>query len=464
MSPRVSLLFPVEVIWREVDFRLLLAGMCAGPQNRVIIAQHDVLHEYVDSARGGVYLGKNVFTAAFPTGLERYQALRERGTSLVHLDEEGLVPDGQDHSSWRRGLARRLDSSCLQPGDRVCTWGAWQRDFYRSCAPVVAADIMATGHPRFDLCKPRYRDFMAADVANLRRRFGDFVLVNTSFGLANNAYGITEPFSTRIGYGAEPAVRDYFFRNWQHDRHLVTHFIGLIYRMGLEFPDRSFVIRPHPAEDRTLYDVVFRDSPNVHVVRDGTVGPWLLACGAMVHEHCTTGIEAALAGTPIVAYAPIADEQHDMYLSNLFGTKARTEDAAVAALRDALAGGRREFEPSEVTPLGHTLLANFDGDALEDVTAILADAQASQRERPNMFDERTLKRIINRRRLVDATKRPIRPMFAEKARNYKAARSAFSGFSREVIARKVAQVAQLIGKRLRHAVYGDTVIVVESAE
>jgi surface carbohydrate biosynthesis protein len=463
VSSKVNVLFPVEAIDRELDFRLRLAGECAGPGNRIVIAQHDVLHEFVPHLKGGVYVGKNVFASLFPTDLGRYHMLRERGVVLVHLDEEGLVEDGSDQTVWREGLARRLDSSCLQPGDHVCAWGTFQRDFYRSRAPSIADDIVATGHPRFDLCKPAHRDLVAEQVRELRRRHGRFVLVNTSFGLGNSCFGVDEPFSVRVGYSPEPAVRDHFFRNWLHESHLVSYFAGLIYRLSLQLPHETFVIRPHPVEDRRIWDVAFRDSPNVHVVREGSIAQWLLACDVALHERCTTGIEAALAGAPIVTYMPLADERRAMYLPSLFGVKAETEDDAVAAVQEALSVARQELEPDDVPALGRSLLANLEHDAFAAVAAVIAEAEAAQSTRLGEFDERALGRIVRRRQVVSAAKRPVRPLFPGKAREYADATRLFYGFSAAAVRKKLEPVERATGKRLRFKVYGDTAIVIESA-
>jgi surface carbohydrate biosynthesis protein len=464
MSDRVNVLFPIEGIDRELDFRLVLAGMCANPGNRVVIAQHDLLHEHVGRIQGGVYVGKNVFRTLFPTDLGRYRTLRNRGVSLVHLDEEGLVASGEDQDVWRRAFARRLDASCLASGDRVCAWGRWQRDYYRSTAPDVGSAIVATGHPRFELCKPLYRSYFARDHNDLRRRFGRFVLVNTSFGSANSAYGIKHIFSASHGYESRHAIRDHYVRKWLHELRLVGHFIGLIYRLSLELPDEHLVVRPHPVEDLTLYQAIFRDSPNVTVAREGSVTPWLLACDAMVHERCTTGIEAALAGTPIINYEPTAEETTAMYVPGLLGVKARTEDEVISALQTALAAGRREFVLDDVTRLGRDLLANFEHDALVGVSAVIDEAETQQRSATQALDEKGLTRLVARSRIIDTAKRPIRPMFKEKTRTHAANRQVFYGFKAEEIASKLAAVEQLTRKRLKYRQHGDAAIVIETAD
>ena len=464
MTDRVSLLFPIEGIDRELDFRLVLAGVCAGPGNRVLLAQHDLLHAHVESMRGGVYLGKNVFATLFPTDLGRYNALRRRGLSFVHLDEEGLVARGGDPARWPEAFARRLDPSCLRPGDRVCAWGGWQRDFYRAKAPAISERIIATGHPRFELCKPRYRGYLDEEVSDLRRRFGTFVLVNTSFGTGNSAFGVEHVFSPSLGYRPERSVRDQHVRRWGHERRLVGHYVALVHRLSLEMPHQNFVVRPHPTEDRHLYEVIFRESRNVQVVREGPVTPWLLACDAMIHERCTTGVEAALAGTPIINYEPIADDRGTMYVPGLFGAKARTEDEAISAVAEALDRGRQELEPDDVGTFGRDLLANFDQDALTSVAKVVADAEVEQHNQANVFCESGLARLVKRQKVIDAVKRPIRPAFPEKARAYAANRGVFYGFAPETIDRKLAAVQRLTGKRLRHRMHSDVALVIESPD
>lgn len=142
MLDRTSLLFPVEIDSRELDFRLVFAGLCAEAGNRVIIAQHDVLHEAIDDLGSGVYVGKNVFEDLPPTDFTRYRALKDRGFDLVHLDEEGLVAGGDDRAVWAAGLEQRLDPARLDGSDWVCAWGDWQRDFYRARRPSAADRVV----------------------------------------------------------------------------------------------------------------------------------------------------------------------------------------------------------------------------------------------------------------------------------------------------------------------------------
>jgi hypothetical protein len=49
----------------------------------------------------------------------------------------------------------------------------------------------------------------------------------------------------------------------------------------------------------------------VKVTNDGNVVPWLMACQALVHNGCTTGIEAYAMGIPTVSYRATVDARYD---------------------------------------------------------------------------------------------------------------------------------------------------------
>ena len=46
--------------------------------------------------------------------------------------------------------------------------------------------VEAVGNPRFDLLRPELRSYFADDVADLRHRYGRYILVNSNFGRLNH--------------------------------------------------------------------------------------------------------------------------------------------------------------------------------------------------------------------------------------------------------------------------------------
>ena len=54
----------------------------------------------------------------------------------------------------------------------------------------------------------------------------------------------------------------------------------------------------------SFYEHAFASFKNVVVTRDESVLPWIRAAELVVHSNCTTGIEAVLAGRPVLNLLP----------------------------------------------------------------------------------------------------------------------------------------------------------------
>jgi len=67
----------------------------------------------------------------------------------------------------------------------------------------------------------------------------------------------------------------------------------------------SVVVRPHPEENIETYREAFAGVPGVHVVYEGAPIDWLLASEHVIHNHSTTGLEAAMLGKVPISYSPI---------------------------------------------------------------------------------------------------------------------------------------------------------------
>jgi hypothetical protein len=105
------------------------------------------------------------------------------------------------------------------------------------------------------------------------------------------------------------------------------------------FPGRAIVVRPHPAENAETWRTAAAHLPNVEVRYEGHVVPWLLAAGVVLHNGCTTGIEANLLGTPVLTYRPWRDEDLDLALPNDLSIATESERDLIAGCERALAGG-----------------------------------------------------------------------------------------------------------------------------
>jgi surface carbohydrate biosynthesis protein len=467
-SEKTNVLFPIEISNRELDFRLFLASYCAREDVRIFIGQTNAIYRLAKNIENGIYVGKNIRPPRIEGSMmaRRHAALRQQGFRLVHLDEEGGVMKG-DHERWRKWLRLRLNPTALDERDYLCTWGEWQREFYLSQQPRCAANTFVTGHPRFDLYKPHLRAFYAEEARKLQQRWGDFVLINTNFAWANNRNGIGGTFSSRMYYdgAADVQRRLDHVSEWANNSRILVAFVELVSHLSASRPDLQFVVRPHPSENIGFYQAVFGGVSNVQVIHEGSVGSWLLACRALIHDGCTTGLEAHIAGACVINFKPFEDARFELWLPNLFGEKckshedvqrvlAQTQPRQVAAIGEEKEGASRGGATGEAEEQARKLIANFGLDsfvALRDVVWKAVDAQK---------DDVTSRYAARRHGAFEAIRNVSR---AVQTRRRDASRlDKFAPLSQAGLEKRMEAVCKLRERKLTYRVLSEELMCVET--
>ncbi|MAS10506.1 MAG: hypothetical protein CMN26_10660 [Salinisphaera sp.] len=388
--------FPVETISRELDFRILLAAMIVESGDEIYVGQHDLIHSLAARCRGGIYVGKNIFKkrSSAEKG-ERYYALKDNDIDVVYLHEEGAVFAGSP-TDWKETLRRQYDLSHFRESDKVCDWGQFQQQFDQ--ARGCEADVLCTGHPRFDLYKNQYSSYYAPEVSKLSERFGAYVLINGNYGIANHGLGVEHVFSDAGNYNPddETARLERVALFTESGKQLLS-MVALTHSLSVKFPDVNFVYRPHPSENPVFYQSVFRGVKNIVVSREGPVGPWILGARALIHDGCTTAIEAALANIKVINYKPKLILGYDIWLPNQFGVNV-SDEASVADLLnedtlriDSQACHSAETGPG-VYPKPSHLLANLHLDSFGALLDVIR--QTSRANSARVIQKRASNRTI----------------------------------------------------------------------
>ena len=125
-----NIFFPIEIIKRELDYKMFLACLVLEKNQDAIIAQHDRIEKFLLKSNNGVYIGKNVMKAdEHNDKYSIYNKVKKNNISIVFLDEEGGIYAG-DYSRIKEVLDERLDVNILHSDDLVCTWGDFQSEHY----------------------------------------------------------------------------------------------------------------------------------------------------------------------------------------------------------------------------------------------------------------------------------------------------------------------------------------------
>ncbi len=130
----------------------------------------------------------------------------------------------------------------------------------------------------------------------------------------------------------------------RHKLALFHHFQAMVPRLCAAVADHTVVLRPHPAENHATWLELAKGCPNLQVVNEGNVIPWLLASKALVANSCTTMVESAVLDVPTVNFEPVTSAEYDYQLPNTLSRSAVSIDDVCALVVSMVRG--------EIGPLG----------------------------------------------------------------------------------------------------------------
>lgn len=366
-----SLLIPVETLNREFDGKLLLALCAAEHGLPAIIGGRTSMHERLPALPRSIYLSKDVRSASRRV----FRLLEALGHTIVALDEEALARFDDDL------FLKQIDPDAFPRARVLFAWGEANAAVWRQSQWYTGAPIITSGNPRTDMMRMELRPFHAPEIASLKDRFGDFVLFNSNFGVVNHFIPGQTRF--RVADWVPPEDVDEFRAGFlRHRRALFEHFLALIPSLSRAIAPRTLVVRPHPSEDAEAWREVAKDLPNVAVVHEGSVVPWLAAASVLIHNGCTSAVEAAAIGTPALAFRPVLSDTFDVHLPNSLSENYSEAEALIERARAIAAGAAAPLTDDRHAILAHHL-AGLDGAfSSERIVAALVEQRSALSKAP----------------------------------------------------------------------------------
>jgi len=423
------MVFPVEMLSRELDGKLLLA-LCAKERGwRSIIGGLDEVNDLVHRFEPCVYFAKS----ARSSNAQLFARLRSLGHQVIVLDEEALVR----HDNI---FLMKHERNAFKNVDLLLTWGEDSRAMWLRSGFINDLPAAAVGNPRIDMLTPQLRPYHQENIASIRSRYGNFVLFNSNFGMVNNTVTGGVRFNlarwTAGGRGEKDSV-GYL----AHKRQVFERFCVLIPKLAAAISPRNLVIRPHPNEDHTAWKSAVADAPNAHVIFEGSVVPWIAAARVLVHNGCTSAVEAAVVGTPVVTYRPVTSE-FDNALANSMGIECCTDEGLLSAVGKTLAESRHSLSASQMDLLRHhvafadgSMCSNAILDAIERTPVGMAERGIPLHRWLNIYLQHHRELLPKRlRKLSRGSKRNA----------YKKLK--FSGLNEEMITSRIGQLAKVLSR------------------
>jgi surface carbohydrate biosynthesis protein len=286
-----------ETSARELHGKLFLASVAASRGCQVVLGSQPAIRNLTTTAPSGIFLENGLNYER----TDRLRNLKHRGFVIASLCEEATAYiDPQGYCDERISLeAAEYCDLVLQLGPEIHEWTLKYR-------PSVSGKSIVTGNPRFDLLRPGLSRIYTADALEILSLRGPYVLVNTNFGC--NPHPVELIDSGYEGYIKAFAGSDHVIRarlELSKYESAVMEFFKQAIPSLIDDQNISIVVRPHPKENYDTWLKWASMYPRISIDASGDVRSWILGASAVLHNNCTTGIEAFLLGkAPYVLHPP----------------------------------------------------------------------------------------------------------------------------------------------------------------
>ncbi len=374
-----TLYLSVENATRELHAKLLVGCQALSLGYEVVLGQQWLLNHNLGQFPAGLVL----FKGCNKVQTNNMGVARRFGHRTACVHEEGF---GVASRSWQlQGVDQAMPKVC----DLFLAQGKVQAQAF-AVPRKQARAIAVTGNPRSDLLRAELNPLFRDEAAELRARYGRFILFDGNFGTINSVWGSVDKL-----YGMS-AKLDGFAPD---DPHKISEFnsilrweranLGAMRRLmalvEAHLPEVTVIVRPHPSERLEPWQKTYDGNARVKVVRDGNHLSWILASEVMVHCGCTTGLEAMVMDHPVLNLRPDDNWVQDIHTSRFVNHVVATPEEGLAVLRAHLAGDPvlRQARQRHLKDIAVHLSGVTGGFAFEAAAAAMGDLLNAQGAPPD---------------------------------------------------------------------------------
>ena len=307
---------------RELDSKLLLASLAASKGHKVLISN-------IASIEKGIkwgFLSPGIFHTKSLTPSRRkinlHKSIIGKGNLVTSIDEEaGLI-----QNNYEIFAKERFSNETIKDASAVFCWGSDDAETLKKIYSGYSSKLFKTGSPRVDLWKPVFLKYWGKLQKKPNR---PFLLVVSNMSKAN----FVEPFKNIIKkhkkndlYKFKPHLFKNTFVTASEQYRTILAFIEAIRYIAEKNKNYDIVLRPHQNEDIESWKIYLDELPNVYVIREGSITRWINNSFAVMHNGCTTALEARICNKPLITYIPNKQELFGNDLPNELGLKVKTKE------------------------------------------------------------------------------------------------------------------------------------------
>lgn len=284
-NKKKTIFFSIEISARELESKCLLTLEMIKRGFRAYIGSTRILKQLNGQTNSCLFFHKSSWNSHKVANL-----VNRLGAQVVFLDEE-MGPSLPESAIPSILAARHCDVRQNDYAD-IFVLGQRHKEVVEALPQFARTRVHAMGWPRLDLWRDEFqqRNLQKADA--LRKEFGSFFLLVSSFGAISNS-SLSEFKIIREKKGLRNNDRaDFKYQEFKDCLQLVDEISNQL--KGEE----KLIIRPHHSESMNCWKKHINGYRNVILQHEGDITPWLLASKGTIQFGSTVAIQAALMGVP----------------------------------------------------------------------------------------------------------------------------------------------------------------------
>ena len=272
----------IENANRELLYKTFLAKLLVYKGHKVILGEKNEFRNKLNYLPAGLILEKGVVK----NSINRFKKWKLVGHKIFCLDEESLT-----YNNDKQYFGIKCDEGIENIIDLFFVTS--KRHYKTLIKRFNKNKLVIVGMPRFEVLKKPFRNYFYKKVAKIKNKYGEYILICSRFGNVNFNH-IKKVNQPKLIYGDHLQVSKKIFNQFSK----IPNALSNVY------PDTKIIVRPHPSENKDIWKKIISKNKNCEVIYDDDLYPWLIGSKFVIHNRCTTGLEAYMLDKEVISYDP----------------------------------------------------------------------------------------------------------------------------------------------------------------
>ena len=235
---------------------------------------------------------------------KRIVDIKNKGNFYVSLDEEGGY-QLRDELELKKFLSIRTSLENVKNVDIIFNWGKFDNNVCKKIYPKFKRKFIVSGSPRVDLWKSKILKIIySREIKKIEKMYNKkFILVISSN--ISSIKNVKRIFSI--------AYKNYIFRNLREKKEAFNDiyqelndfkkFSKLMIQIIKNNPSEFFVLRPHPAEEYSVWENLIKRNKLKNVLLNNQFDPtpWIYKSDCIIQSKSSLAIEASVLKKSIIS-------------------------------------------------------------------------------------------------------------------------------------------------------------------